>query len=85
MDAGLRKEINANFVIRFYELRTDLIEHASEYENPYQRPALIGAGQLHKRIGTNWANKLAETALESQVTIYTKKLRRGVKVEFHSK
>lgn len=70
MNPQLRAKINKNFVVRVTDATGTRIR---------------GAGMLWKEVGHEWANKLAGDALLSQVTIYTKKLRRGIKIEFHSK
>jgi len=71
MPPALRQRINTDFVIRL------------TYQNKPSQ--LVGAGQLHKHIGIDWAIKLSDEALRSKLQVYTRKLRRGVKIEFHSK
>ncbi len=46
---------------------------------------LVGAGQLHKWVGQENANKLFSDALISELDVFTRKLRRGLKIDFHSK
>lgn len=46
---------------------------------------LTGAGQLHKWVGSQNVNKLFRDAFNSGMDIFTRKLRRGLKIEFCSK
>lgn len=63
--------VNAEFKVR--------VKYDSEKRN-----RLIGAGQLPKHIGEELANKLSQEAIDSGLDLYTRKLRRGVRVEFQA-
>jgi len=70
---SLISEINKNFLIRY---------KYSDRNKTY----LIGAGQLHKLLeDKKLTEKLFNEALQSQKDKYTKKLRRGLKIDFVSK
>lgn len=71
--AQLRKKVNRNFVIRYKD------------KSKSNKTKLIGAGMLHKLVGTEWAIKLCNEALNSKEYIYTRKLRRGLTIKFHTK
>lgn len=72
MNLDTRKQINKNFVIR--------LKH-----DDGKPTHIVGAGQLHKHIGVKMSDKLANEALIKGVQVYSVKLRRGIRIEFHSK
>jgi len=50
-----------------------------------KKARIIGAGQLHKHIGTKKANKAFRKALLSDLDKYTFKCRSGLKIDFYTK
>lgn len=68
---ALIKFINANYLIR--------VKYADGYK------LLRGAGRVYIDIGEENANKLLLAVKKSKKYIYTKKFRRGVKIDFLSK
>jgi len=65
-------DINKNFVIRYSE-------------DDKRVSKLIGAGQYDKLVGEELKIKHFKRVLEGRSQVYTFKLRRGLKIEFHSK
>lgn len=65
------KQINQNFVIR--------------YKRVDEKTKLIGGGQYHILVGEELANKHFESVLGAGEDKTTFKLRRGLKIVFHSK
>lgn len=65
--------INKNFIIRYC------------FDAEPQKTFLVGAGKYAKLVGENIANKHFNRALNSGEHKPTFKLRRGLKIVFHSK
>lgn len=46
---------------------------------------LVGLSGLIARVGEDWANRLIDAAYSSLDDVFTRKLRRGLTVQFYSK
>ena len=68
----VRAFVNKNFVIRITETES-------------KRVFLVGAGQYHKYVGEELKTKHFAELSTTDAQVVTKKLRRGLKIEFHSK